>query len=160
MRSAAVTVTSTDGRVALRNDSANPVTLSLDVAGWYGATTDDTGDRFVPRAPLTVLDTATKLGLPSSLVADLPTTLALTSAAVPAGTTGVVLSVQTRGRSGSGALTVTRSRATATGRSADVFSAIWTTDLVVVPIGTDHTLTFTSLGAGADVRATVVGYLR
>jgi hypothetical protein len=160
VRSASATIASTDGRVAVSNDGANPVTVGIDVAGWYGAADDSTGSRLVPRAPLKVLDSLTGTGVTAPLAADVPSTLTLPSAAVPAGTTGLVLSVQTRGGSGSGSLSLTPAGATAEGRSADLVSSLWTTDLVVVPIGADRALTLLATGSGADVRAFVVGYLR
>lgn len=159
VRSVAATVASTDGRISIRNDSTNLVTVTLDVAGWYGDAADTTGARLVPRAALKVVDTATAFGVPGPLAADVPSTVTLSATAVPAGTTGLVLSVQTRGRIGSGALTVLPAGGSAEGRSADVVASVWTTDLVVVPVGADRTLTLTSTAA-ADVRATIVGYLR
>ncbi|MGD9957587.1 MAG: hypothetical protein AB7V23_16115, partial [Candidatus Nanopelagicales bacterium] len=153
VRSAAVTVASTDGRIALRNDSANPVTVSVDVTGWYGAADDATGDRVVPRTPVKAFI--------STVAAAAPTTVTLPATAVPAGATAVVLSVSTRGIAGSGALTVGPDATPLTGRSADVISTIWTTDLVVVPIGAGRTLTLaTTAAGGAEVRATLLGTLR
>jgi hypothetical protein len=160
IRSSSATIASTDGRVAVANDGTSPVTVTLDVAGWYGTSDDTTGARFVPRAPLKVLDSLTAVGLTAPLTADVPATLTLAPTALPAGTTGLVLSVQTRGRSGAGSLLVSPSGATAEGRSADVVSSIWSTDLVVVPVGADGVLSLLATGAGADVRAFVVGYLR
>ena len=159
VRSVAATVASTDGRVAVRNDSANPVTVTLDVAGWYGDAADATGGRLVPRAALKVIDTASGFGVANPLVKDVPTTVRMSATAVPAGTTGLVLSVQTRGPAGSGALTIVPAGGSAEGRSADVVSSVWTTDLVVVPVGADRTLTLTSTAA-TELRATIVGYLR
>lgn len=159
VRSVAATVASTDGRVAVRNDSANPVTVTLDVAGWYGDSADTTGARLVPRTALKVIETATGFGIAGPLVKDVPTTVRMSATAVPAGTTGLVLSVQTRGPAGSGALTLVPTDGSSEGRSADVVASVWTTDLVVVPVGADRTLTLTSTAA-ADVRATIVGYLR
>ena len=115
--------------------------------------------RLVPRAALKVIDTATGFGIAGPLVKDVPTTVRMSATAVPAGTTGLVLSVQTRGTAGSGALTVVPTDGSSEGRSADVVASVWTTDLVVVPVGADRALTLTST-AGADVRATIVGYLR
>ncbi len=160
VRSASATIASTDGRVAVSNDGANPVVIGIDVAGWYGAPDDTTGSRLVPRAPLKVLDSLTGTGVTAPLAADVPSTLTLPPAAVPAGTTGLVLSVQTRGGRGSGSLSLAPTGATAEGRSADLVSSLWTTDLVVVPIGADRALTLLATGSGADVRAFVVGYLR
>lgn len=159
-RSASATVASADGRVAVSNDGANAVTVGIDVAGWYGTPEDTTGSRLVPRAPLKVLDSLTGMGLIAPLAADVPSTLILPPAALPPGTTGLVLSVETRGRSGSGSLALTPTGATAEGRSADVVASLWTTDLVVVPIGSDRALSLLSSGAGADVRASIIGYLR
>lgn len=153
VRSAAVAVASTDGRIALRNDSANPVSVSVDVTGWYGAADDATGDRLVPRAPVKAFT--------STVAAAAPTTLTLPATAVPAGATAVVLSVSTRGVAGSGALSIAADATPTTGRTADVISTIWTTDLVVVPIGADRTLTLaTTAAGGAEVRATLLATLR
>ncbi len=160
IRSSSATIASTDGRVAVANDGAVPVTVAVDVAGWYGAADDSTGARYVPRSPLKVLDSLTGVGISAPLTADVPATLTLAPAALPAGTTGLVLSVQTRGRSGAGSLLVAPAGATAEGRSADLVSSIWSTDLVVVPVGADGTLSLLATGTGADVRAFVVGYLR
>jgi len=159
-RSASTTVASQDGRVVVRNYATGPVTVSLDVLGWYGSGTDDTGLRFVPRTPTKIIDSTTGYGLGAALVADTPATAAVPATAVPAGTAGLVLSVQTRGRTGPGGLVIAPTGVAATGRSIDVIRSIWVTDLVMVPLGTDLGLTLTSLGTGADVRAYVVGYLR
>jgi hypothetical protein len=160
VRSAAVTVATTGGRIALRNDGANPATVTVDVTGWYGDGADTTGARIVPRSPLKVLDTATGFGIKAPLAAGTPATLTLSTTSLPAGTTGAVLAVSTRGVAGSGSLTVTGG-ADASGRSGDVISSIWTTDLVVVPVGADRRLTFSTTAAGgADVRAILVATLR
>jgi hypothetical protein len=115
----------------------------------------------VTRAPVKVLDSTTGFNRTGPLTAGTPATLTLSATSLPAGTTGAVLAVSTRGLAGSGSLTVAGGAASPTGRTGDVISSIWTTDLVVVPVGADRTLTFaTTAAGGADLRATLLATLR
>ncbi len=159
VRSSAATVATDDGRIAVRNYSAAPVSITVDVLGWYGTAKDTSGLRYVPRSPLKIVDSAAALALTAPLAADAPATVVVPSTAVPTTARGLVLSVQTRGRAATGGLVVERPGASSTGRSADVVSGTWTTDLVVVPLGADRSLVLRSTAA-ADVRVHVLGYLR
>lgn len=159
VRSASATVATDDGRIAIRNYSAAPVTITLDVLGWYGTVKDTQGLRFVPRAPVKLVDSGAVLGIAGPLVAGTPAAVAVPVTAVPTTARGLVLAVQTRGRAATGALVLERPGAASTGRSADVVSGTWTTDLVLVPLGVDRSLVLRSTAA-ADVRMHIVGYLR
>ena len=161
VRSTSATVASTDGRIVVRSSANAPVTVTFDVLGWYGAATSATGERFVPRAPLGIVNTSTGLGTGAvgTIAADTDVPITLTSTKVPAGTRGLVLEVLTYG-AGTGSLQVRAAADTATGRSTDVAKGIWTTDLVMVPLGADLTVVLRAAGASTHVRAYVVGYLR
>jgi hypothetical protein len=159
VRSSSTTIATADGRIAVRSYASAPVTVTVDVLGWYGSAADTTGLRLVPTTPVKVVDSGTALGIPGPLTAGAATTVVVSSAAVPPAARGLVLQVQTRGRGETGALMIDGAGSTSSGRSADIASSYWTTDLVMVPLGADRSLVLRP-GAAADVRMHVVGYLR
>ncbi|MFN8169543.1 MAG: hypothetical protein U0S36_12245 [Candidatus Nanopelagicales bacterium] len=159
VRSASATVATDDGRIAIRNYSAAPVTITLDVLGWYGTVKDTQGLRFVPRAPVGSSTPARCSASPGPLVAGTPAAVAVPVTAVPTTARRSWCSPCRPAAGRPPALVLERPGAASTGRSADVVSGTWTTDLVLVPLGADRSLVLRSTAA-ADVRMHIVGYLR
>lgn len=143
-----------DGKLVLYNNAGN-LDLVADVAGYL------TGG-FTPVDPTRVLDTRTGLGAATAQVGP-QGTITLSLHGVPAGTSAVVLNLTGTRLAGAPTTYVSAcpaARAPCRGTSAlNVVAGRDVANELVVPVGTDGTITLYVNAGGLDLVADVVGYL-
>ena len=156
-RSAPMIVPTTDGRLVLKNASASPVAVSVKLQGWFASASITGGARTRMLAqPITVVDSAQKLGVPGALPKGVSRVIKVVGkAGVPVGARAVLLSVTATGGSTSGTLTVSGSGsvpavAFTAGRASHEF--------VLLPLTSTGNVSFLTYAAGTHVRAAVVGW--
>jgi len=150
-------VPTTDGRLVLKNASASPVAVSVELQGWFASASITGGARTRMLAqPITVVDSAQKLGVPGALPKGVSRVIKVVGkAGVPVGARAVLLSVTATGGSTSGTLTVSGSGsvpavAFTAGRASHEF--------VLLPLTSTGNVSFLTYAPGTHVRAAVVGW--
>jgi hypothetical protein len=156
-RAAQLVAPTSDGNLVLRNTGASPVVVRLYANAWLGATAADGGGTLtLLPSPLKVVDSAARLGLGGAASTSASRVMRLATSAVPAGATGVLLSVSATGGTTEGTLVV--------GSRAPVAAVSFGRaqsghEVVLMPLLSTGAVAFRTSSLGTQVRAWVLGYV-
>jgi hypothetical protein len=156
-RVAQALVPTVDGRISLRNTGTSPVVLTVRVHGWWtAAAVEGAAATTTLASPVAVLNTVTGLGFKGAFTSAAARRLLVTGkAGVPAGAKAVLLQVSVLGGTKATTLWAAGSGAVP---AVSANKGRWAHDLVIVPLGPDGAVSFSTTTYGAHARAVVVGY--
>jgi len=149
---------STDGTVVLRNTGAAPVTVRLYANAWFTAVPTGDGATLTTLAsPVTVVDSATRLGLSGPVRTGAARLVNLTGAGgAPAGARGVLVSVSALGGTTDGTLSI---GSTAPAQAVSFTARQWSHEVVLLPLSASGMLAVRTPSIGTQVRIRVLGYV-
>ena len=156
-RAAQALVPTTDGRITLRNTGTAPVPLTVRVHGWWTAAAVEGGGATTTLAsPVALVNTETGVGLVGAFTSSTARPVVVVGkAGVPVGAKAVLLQVSVKAGSTATTLYLRGSGAIP---AVSAIAGRWAHDLVLVPLGADGTVAFSTPSKGTHVRALVVGY--
>jgi hypothetical protein len=155
-RSVSALVPTSDGSVVIKNIGTAPLVAHITSQGWVS--TAASGARLSTfAAPVTAIDTSSKVGLSGAWTTVEPRTVAIAGHfGVPSGASAVILSLSALGGASSGTLSLT-SNGTLAGVS---FRAhLSAQDTVVVPLRADGGIDFTTASIGTGLTVRVLGFV-
>jgi len=149
----------TSGDVVVSNAGTSPVTVRLSTSGFVTtAPTAGGGTLRTLASAAVVADSAKAVGI-SAVTTTAAQTFAVMPSAVPAGTTGVLVSVSVRGGSRDGALAIGAVGSRRWTAAVSFGARSWAYDTVLLPLGSNGRLGVSTSSLGAQVRVRVLGYV-